>query len=88
VAAGRVGQHDLLLREVKQTVTLIVAVGTPEVVVQVSDRRLTSITLNGIRALHPEEETKSTVWTLPTARFAVGYTGIARLGRKPVEEAL
>lgn len=55
--------------------TLIVSVGNPHFVAQLSDRRLTSLGVGSPR-LVTDESNKATVWELPAGRFLIGYTGI------------
>ena len=58
--------------------TLIVAVGNPHFVAQLSDRRLT--TLGGTAALLvTDESNKATVWEVPSGRFLIGYSGITSM---------
>ncbi len=55
--------------------TLIISAGNSENFIQVSDRRLSS---NG--ALVDDDSNKATVFVCKNARFAVGFTGLARYG--------
>lgn len=64
-------------------VTLIVAAGNWDHVVQVSDRRISS----GGVALSDDED-KAVHLRLPTADLLVGYTGLARVGSDSMTQAL
>src|SRR2546423_57294 len=55
--------------------TLILALGNPHQVIQISDRRLTS---NGRVSIQPEN--KTTFLHLQDARILCGFTGLARAG--------
>lgn len=59
--------------------TLVIAASNPNYLVQVSDRKLTATSPSGLLLPYSEEENKSIYWNLPSARFAVSYTGVARL---------
>ena len=63
--------------------TLVLVAANREFVVQVSDRRLTS--LGGV---YTEEETKAIYLETPIQQMLLGYTGIARIGRKSMNEVL
>lgn len=68
--------------------TIVVAAINRDFTVQVSDRRLTASAGDGSTWTFSEEENKSIAWTLPSARFAVGYSGIARIGKEPMNRLL
>jgi len=55
--------------------TLIVAVGNPHFVAQLSDRRLTRPGAASASVV-TDESNKATVWEVPSGRFLIGYTGI------------
>lgn len=59
--------------------TLVTAAANPAFVVQVSDRRLTSAA-----GVSVEQETKAIHLRLPTSDMLIGYTGLARVGTKPM----
>lgn len=68
--------------------TLVVAAVCPDYAVQVSDRRLTTRSRADVVKVFTDEENKSIFWNLPMARFAVAYTGIARIGATSMERFL
>ena len=67
---------------------LVIAAACPDYAIQVSDRRLTRVSRSGRIELVEDEENKAIFWDLPTARLAVGYTGVSRIGRQSTAEFL
>lgn len=66
--------------------TIVVAVACPDYVVQVSDRRLSDACAP--RSVRSEEENKAIYWCLPSARLAVGYTGLGEVCGMPMHRHL
>jgi hypothetical protein len=67
--------------------TIIAVAANPHFAVQVSDRRLTRQAGHTYKPV-TDEENKALYWVFPDAHFVVGYTGIARVGREPMDEVL